>query len=171
MSFHFFQDQSSHYIVLLFDFILDICIAFVPSSFFILVVIHLPSLLFVRFSRSIISQFFAGLGHSNLFFSSLLSCFLTALSWSAMQELLTRNSQSDAECLLSSSYIVEPYQLPHCTMHTQVCLAAVKKGKKMWCESPKVTQCASLPFQTQLPIEGLLGGSPKPLLETRLISF
>ena len=27
-------------------------------------------------------------------------------------------------------------------------LAAVKKGKKMWCESPKVTQCASLPFQT-----------------------
>ena len=132
MQFLCFNDQASHYFVLSF---FSILISFPPflsdlfiycqsffGPFFVLDpcrnISSFLSLLFILFlSESLfpcsllVSDAEAILSQS--LFSHIL--FPAAFFWSAMQELLTRNSQFEAECLLSSSYIVEPNQLLRCT--------------------------------------------------------
>ena len=138
MYFHGFNDQPSPNFVPSFDLILLLFpfffqLHYLCSSFFVFRHIssfpslsQLFSLLFlVSHVEAILFQSFAFI--LVVLFSHF--SFPAALCWSAMQELLTRNSQFDAECLLSSSYIVEPNQLCHISA-TWVCLATVKREIK-----------------------------------------
>ena len=96
---------------------LELLCSFRPSSCFVVSPFHF--LLFSISCSAIDTRLRMGQGSSGnqsylapfifvILFRHLSPFVPFSISWSAMLELLTRNSQFEAECLLSSSYIAEP---------------------------------------------------------------